>query len=182
EEHVVATDLCDLIRVVDVDTHVVEPYDLWTTRMSKSKWGDLVPHVRYVEDLDDELWFVGDTPVRSAGETATAGWDEWPALHPRRRDETNPELWDASARLRRMDHDGIGAQVLYPNVPGFGAGKIVAKVSNAEFNYECLRAYNDWQTDWSSVAPDRLVPISALPFWDLELSIREMARTRGLGH
>ena len=38
-----ATDVRD-IPIIDTDTHVVEPPDLWTSRVS-SKWGDLVPHV-----------------------------------------------------------------------------------------------------------------------------------------
>jgi len=31
------------IKVIDVDTHVIEPYDLWTSRISVKKWGDKVP-------------------------------------------------------------------------------------------------------------------------------------------
>ena len=32
------------IPIVDVDAHITEPYDLWTSRVA-SKWGDQVPHV-----------------------------------------------------------------------------------------------------------------------------------------
>ena len=32
-------------KVIDVDTHVSEPEDLWTSRVSVKKWGDMVPHV-----------------------------------------------------------------------------------------------------------------------------------------
>ena len=41
-------------RVVDTDTHVIEPYDLWTSRISVEKYGDLVPHVRFDEELQQE--------------------------------------------------------------------------------------------------------------------------------
>ena len=34
------------IPIIDTDTHVVEPPDLWTSRVA-SKWGDLVPHVEW---------------------------------------------------------------------------------------------------------------------------------------
>ncbi len=37
--------------VVDTDSHAVEPWDLWTGRMS-SKWGDGIPHVMYVPERD----------------------------------------------------------------------------------------------------------------------------------
>ncbi len=34
----------DRYKVIDVDTHVTEPADVWTSRVS-AKWGDRVPHV-----------------------------------------------------------------------------------------------------------------------------------------
>ncbi len=40
-----APSLAREFHVIDVDTHIIEPPDLWTSRMS-SKWGDRVPHVR----------------------------------------------------------------------------------------------------------------------------------------
>ena len=45
--------------LIDTDTHAVEPADLWTSRMSKAKWGDDIPHVKYVAEEDREVWFVG---------------------------------------------------------------------------------------------------------------------------
>jgi hypothetical protein len=32
--------LAEEFQVVDTDTHIIEPYDLWTSRMSVRKWGD----------------------------------------------------------------------------------------------------------------------------------------------
>ncbi len=37
--------LAEEFRVVDTDTHIIEPYDLWTARMSVRKWGEKVPHL-----------------------------------------------------------------------------------------------------------------------------------------
>ena len=54
----VSTQLVENIPVIDADTHLVEPPDLWTSRMS-SKWGDLVPHVEWDEENGDEAWFIG---------------------------------------------------------------------------------------------------------------------------
>ena len=45
--------------IIDVDTHVVEPPDLWTSRMNP-KWGDQIPRVRWDDKNQDEGWFVGD--------------------------------------------------------------------------------------------------------------------------
>ena len=45
-------------RVIDVDTHLTEPPDLWTSRVS-SKWGEAVPHVENVGGTD--LWLAAGT-------------------------------------------------------------------------------------------------------------------------
>ena len=45
-----------------------------------------------------------------------------------------------------------------------------------------MQAYNDFLTDWCSVAPDRLVAITALPFWDVELAVAELHRCVAKGH
>jgi hypothetical protein len=45
DQPAVGTALCERYAVADVDSHVIEPPDLWTSRIS-STWGDLVPHVK----------------------------------------------------------------------------------------------------------------------------------------
>ena len=38
--------------IVDLDAHLVEPPDLWTSRLP-SRWGDMIPHVKW--DAGQEL-------------------------------------------------------------------------------------------------------------------------------
>ena len=47
------------MMIIDTDSHIIEAADLWTSRMSRSKWGDLVPHVRWDDATQMEAWFVG---------------------------------------------------------------------------------------------------------------------------
>ena len=54
------TSVIDETPIIDADTHVIKPPDLWTSRVSVKKWGDLVPHVRWDEDTQEELWYFGD--------------------------------------------------------------------------------------------------------------------------
>jgi hypothetical protein len=49
-------------RVIDTDSHVTEPRDLWTSRMTAER-GDLVLHARWIDDLEREAWFIGDQRV-----------------------------------------------------------------------------------------------------------------------
>ncbi|OWY80867.1 MULTISPECIES: amidohydrolase family protein [Rhodococcus] len=168
------------IKIIDTDTHVVEPPDLWTSRMSK-KWGDLVPHVRWDEQRGDEAWFVSGTRMSAVGAPAMAGWHEYPPSCPPRFADTDPRSWDPAKRLALMDDYGIHAQILYPNVAVFSQKTLQSNGSN-ELQLECVRAYNDYLTEWAQFAPGRYVPVGILPFWDMEATIAEVERVAAAGH
>ena len=168
------------IPIIDADTHVVEPPDLWTSRVS-SKWGDKVPHVRWDPLAEEEAWYTADVRLGAVGGPAMAGWHEHPPYHPRRFSETDPRSWDAIERLKVMDEYGVQAQVLYPNVAVFDAKNILS-MGDTELQLRCIQAYNDFQTEWGSAAPGRYVAVASLPFWDLPATLAEIERCAGLGH
>jgi uncharacterized protein len=170
----------DRIKVIDSDTHISEPTDLWTSRVS-SKWGDLVPHARTDPRTGREHWYFGGKRFAATGFAAQAGWPKFPPDFPPSLAAADPAAWDVHARLKKMDEYGIFAQVIYPNVGGFGSGNFM-RLKDVELQHACVRAYNDFLTDWASVAPHRFGLISALPFWDLEESLREMERCAKAGH
>jgi len=171
----------DRYRVIDTDTHVIEPYDLWTSRIDVRKWGDKVPHVRFDEAMHEDAWYFGEQRVGPAAASAQAGWAEFPPKHPPSLSVVDRGNWDSAARLDVMDEYGIWAAVLYPNVAGFGAGKVLT-LGDGELMLACVRAYNDFLSEFSSIAPNRYIPIMALPFWDLAACEREIARCVDLGH
>jgi predicted TIM-barrel fold metal-dependent hydrolase len=171
------------IQVIDADTHVIEPYDLWTSRVSVKKWGDKVPHVVWDEVLQTDCWVAGDRTLMAAVGMAQAGWNKPYPEHPNRWDELNPETWRAEDRLELMTRYGIHAAVLYPNVPGFGAGNFAQTAGNeGELALDLIKAYNDFLVDFSSADTQRYIPVMAVPFWDLDLTIAEMERSAALGH
>jgi len=104
-----------------------------------------------------------------------------PASIPETYDKIAPAMYDAKARLEFLDAEGIDAQVLYPNVGGFGNGYFL-QLGDRELVKQCVRAYNDFLTDWCSADPNRLVAITALPFWDVDLAVEELQRCIGNGH
>jgi predicted TIM-barrel fold metal-dependent hydrolase len=176
-----STDAVVDIKVIDVDTHVIEPYDLWTSRVSTARWGDQVPHVRWDETRQADVWFSGDDLLGPAASAAQAGWKDAPPQHPPRLGDVDPVVWRNVDRLKLMDQYGIHAEILYPNIAGFGAGRFT-NLGDMELALALLQAYNDFLTDWSSADPARLIPIMAVPFWDIDLSIAEMERCRANGH
>jgi len=167
-----------LPRIIDVDTHVVEPYDLFTSRVS-SKYGDAVPRVKNVDGTD--FWFFGDKQASGAAAPAMAGHNEYPPFYPKTLDAAEPYTWDVSKRLKVMDEYNIRAQVLFPNVIFFDTATLL-KLESANLMLDCVKAYNDWQVDYASAAPDRFLPQTILPFWDMDESLKELERCRKNGH
>ena len=89
----------------------------------------------------------------------------------------HPGAYDAKARLKYMDEMGIWAMVMYPNVGGFGAQQFL-KLGDPELMLTCVQIYNDWQTEWASADSRRLLPITSIPFWDVEAAVEGSAPLR----
>lgn len=167
-------------NVIDVDTHLIESPDIWTSRLSK-KWGDKVPHVKRSGKSNRPRWFIGDLRMPTVASLAHAGWHEFPPAHPPSLEEADPGSWQAEARLKRMDQYGLYAQVLYPNLLGFQSEAFM-KMQERELGIECVRAYNDFLIDFCSADRNRLIPLMWLPFWDVDASVREIERSAKAGH
>jgi uncharacterized protein len=165
-------------RVIDVDTHLTEPPDLWTSRVS-TKWGDAVPHVETMRGTD--IWLAGGTFLNTPGNTAIAGWRDYVPDGPRTYADIPPSAHDAEARLAHMDAEGIFAQVLYPNVAGFGSAYFM-KLGDSGLVTACVRAYNDFLVEWTSADPSRLIPVMSTPFWDVDFAVAELERCADMGH
>jgi uncharacterized protein len=176
--HSKSSSIFDRVKAIDVDTHITEPPDVWTSRVAK-KWGDIVPHVKRLEGRD--LWCIGDEMIGGPGFTTMAGFDGSYPDCPMGFDDIPKSSFEAKARLDFMDEEGIWAQVLYPNVGGFGSGGFV-KLKDPELMLECVRAYNDFLVEWCSEDPNRLVPVAAMPFWDIDACVKEVERAASIGH
>ena len=172
-------DLFDTLAVIDVDSHLTEPADVWTARMPKALHAR-IPHIERINGQD--VWMADGERLGAPGYYSMAGWHGiMPASIPNTFEEIAPSMYDSSARLAFLDDQGIRAQVLYPNVGGFGNGYFL-RLGDRELVADCVRAYNDFLTDWCSVAPHRLLAVTALPFWDLDLALDELRRCLDLGH
>jgi uncharacterized protein len=179
-----AAGITDRIGVIDVDSHICEPPDLWTSRLP-GKWQDIAPRVTNMatgpNGADEEVWIIGDQPVMAAWQLAMAGWPELYPGHPAHQHEADPASWDPGARVKTLDEHGVAAQVLYPNVLAFYS-RTMLQYGEPEFHLACVRAYNDFLTDFVNHAPSRFGAVTLLPFWDVDASVRELERCAELGH
>jgi uncharacterized protein len=167
-------------RVVDADSHIIEPPDLFTSSVSK-KWGDLVPHVRRNAEGTEDLWYMGDTPLSPAGFFALVGWSDVFPSYPPTLEDIDDSFYDPHHRLKLLDEAGIQCQVIYPNLVGGFFANMFMNV-DPKFALECTQAYNDYMTEFCSADPSRLIALTTLPFWDVEASVAEMERCKEAGH
>ncbi len=170
-----------MMRVVDADSHLTEPHDLWTSR-APSAYADRVPSVREVDGrpawVADGVVVGGAMPSSVIGRdgakakgTSFLGWTI---------EDTHPGAYSVSERLRAMDEQGIWAQVVYPNTFGFG-GQGFMRVLDEELRLLTVRLFNDAMAEIQADSGGRLLPMAVMPWWDVRSSVAEVERATGLG-
>jgi uncharacterized protein len=169
------------IPVFDIDTHFAEPPDLWTSRAPK-KFKDRV--FRVVTKADGgQAWFVGEKEIGMIG-PSVVDRNMKKHLHaftiPAFEEMSRASTY-APERLAYMDEAGVQAQIIYPNVIGFGALTLMKIDNDPELRLWHVQAYNDALVDLQRQGKGRLLPQAALPLWDIEASLKELARIRQIG-
>jgi predicted TIM-barrel fold metal-dependent hydrolase len=165
--------------LISVDDHVQEPPDLWTDRLSKSRWGDRMPHLERADGA--ERWIVDGQVLLDGGPARAAAlmadrnheancWDEVPAA-----------AYRPSERLKVMDAAGVDYSVLYPTVAG-SAGQNFARLKDPALELACVQAYNDWLVEvWAGMS-ERFIPQCIVPIWPPEATVAEIERAVAKGH
>jgi predicted TIM-barrel fold metal-dependent hydrolase len=185
--------------IVDLDAHVVEPADLWTSRLP-AKYRDVGPRVEYLpagtpildgggyieapgtEGEPIAWWFYEDHRYSVKRLIAAAGFspDEI-TLDGVTFDDMRPGCWQPRARLEDMDVNGVEAQLCYPNYPRF-CGQLFLRAHDKELALLCVRAYNDWMVEeWCAGTGGRLIPLCLVPMWDVDLAVAELRRNAARG-
>jgi uncharacterized protein len=165
---------------ISSDDHVLEHPEVWTSRMSKEKWGESIPHIERQRDGSD-CWVsdgrrIGFPPSNGIVEAEADGPKE-----PSRWLDVPKIAYDPAERIKALDVDQIDYSVLYPTVAGL-AGEVFGRIKNPALESACVQAYNDWLIEeWSGFSP-RFVPQCIVPIWPMELAVEEIKRAVGRGH
>jgi predicted TIM-barrel fold metal-dependent hydrolase len=167
------------VQVISVDDHVIEHPRVWLDRLP-ARFKQRGPQVRDIEGTTS--WVYDGHSFTTIGLNAVAGkpWEER-HIDPRRYEDMRRGCFDVSARVEDMDIDGVQAQLCYPDFPGF-AGRRFVKAPDKELAHACVLAWNDFILDeWCAFAPDRLIPLVLLPYWDIRACVVELERTAAKG-
>ncbi len=166
--------------LISVDDHVQEPPNLWTDRLSPSRWGDRIPHLQRAAD-GNQRW-VADGRELVGGQVARAGaFMADRAREPSCWEDVPTAAYVPSDRLRAMDAAGVDYSALFPTVAGV-AGEAFAQLHDEELELACVRAYNDWLIEEWGAASARFIPQCIVPVWPTTATIAEIRRAVAMGH
>ncbi len=171
----------DDLRVIDTDTHLTEPHDLWTAR-APAAYRERVPQVRDVDGVP--TWTVDGQAMQRAGASSVVHRDgtrvrgtsfiQWGF------EDAHLAAHDVPTRLELMDEVGVWAQIVYPNAAGFGGQKF-SNLEDATLKNLCATLYNDAMADLQEQGKGRLFPMALLPWWDIDASVAEAERAAAMG-
>ena len=163
-------------HLIPADSHINEPPDLWTSRV-RGKFKERAPRVERLEKGDAWIMEGSPTPI-NFGNNANGGvpvekrspWVRW--------EEIRRGGYVPAVRLEEQAQDGVEAEVVYPT-PRV-SHNVLANNRDREFHVDCIRAYNDWLSEFCSYDPARFVGIPMLPAVSLETTLAELDRSSGL--
>jgi predicted TIM-barrel fold metal-dependent hydrolase len=95
-------------------------------------------------------------------------------------EDVHPASWDMQARLSVLDESGIQAQVIYPNIAGFGSQKFMM-VEDQNLRQACVTIYNDAMAEIQADTKERILPMALMPWWNIEHCAAEVERAAGMG-
>jgi predicted TIM-barrel fold metal-dependent hydrolase len=161
-------------RLVDADTHVNEPPDLWTSRVAE-RHRDRVPRLQRFEEGDAWVGEGVKDPI-NFGLNAAATLSRFDRKPWVRFEDIPRGGYDPAVRLEEMDADLVDAAVFYPTPR---LSHMVIANQDPELHLAMVQAYNDWLIDYCSHDPTRLGAIVLLPNRGVEQAVAEIERLAG---
>jgi uncharacterized protein len=156
--------------VIDCDSHVMEPADLWQ-RYLEPKYRDRAIRIERRDGVEHLI--IGEVSVLSNVLAGLGG-----AHLPRAEafsgkltyaDGCEPASYDPAARAALLDDWRVDCGVLFPTI-----GILPFPTDDLPLANAYCRAYNRWQREFFEAAPGRVVPIALVNWRDVEEAAREL--------
>jgi len=165
--------------VIDCDSHVMEPPDLWENYI-EPRFRDRA--IRIVIDPADgmEVLMIDNQPVLK-GMLAGLGGANLPRQslfvpgQKKYLDGCPPASYLPGERIRLLDEWGVSAGVLFPTVG------ILWDTPDDALAGAYARAYNNWISDFAGQARGRVIPIAHIAIQDPAAALAELKRCLKLG-
>ncbi len=191
--------MADIPRIISVDDHVVEPPDLWTSRLP-AKYQDRCPRVErdsavfnfeggeftYQKGVPGGAecdWWLYDDLVYPFPKLSAASGFETLDVEPVTFDQIRPGGWKQADRLADMTANHVDVSLCFPNVLPRFCGQTFLEREDKELALLCVQAYNNWMIDeWcANDGRGRLIPLTLIPLWDPAAAALEVHRCANKG-
>ena len=174
--------ILDDLKIIDTDSHWSEPYDLWTSR-APAKYRDRVP--RMTERNGKRRWWFDDSipiglPIASSVVDTDGRKITGTVFFDFDNEMVHRASYDAEARVEMLDLLGLEAQIMYPNVAGFGNQNFLKSPDDA-LRLISVEIYNDALAEFQEATGQRVFGMALLPWWDLDAAVREIERCHANG-
>ena len=159
-----------MAMVVDCDSHVMEPADLWQ-RYLEPKFRDRAIRIEKHDGVEHLI--IGEQSVLSGVLAALGGAHrdrtELFAGSLSYADGCEPASYDPRARAKLLDDWRVDRGVLFPTI-----GILPFPTDDQALANAYCRAYNRWQREFFESAPTRVVPIALLNWHDVDAAAAEL--------
>jgi predicted TIM-barrel fold metal-dependent hydrolase len=190
----------EIPRIVSVDDHVIEPphvFQRWLPAALRERGprverrgiarttfhGGSDYRFEFSDDAPPaDMWIYEDLVVPLRRNTTAVG-------HPRESlsmntvtyDDIRPGCFQVGPRLEDMDVNWVEASLCFPTFPRF-CGQTFLEAKDRDLALACVRAYNDWMVEeWCGESDGRLIPLTIIPLWDVDLAVAEVERNAARG-
>ena len=158
--------------VVDCDSHVMEPPDLWLNYLEE-KYRERA--IRIEEKDGVEQLIIGEKVVleRVLAGLGGANLDRLKLFsgNSKYMDGCPPASYEPSARAKLLDEWGVDKGVLFPTI-----GILPFPIKDMDLANAYCRAYNTWQKEFFESIPNRVIPIALVNWYDVEAAASELER------
>src|SRR4029453_7123286 len=157
-------------RIISADSHVIEPLDLWWNALGQT-FGDRPPRVLTESKGERAPFFSSGT--RGGPVPAIRERDPETEAAAAQAEARGMEAcgYDPAVRVRFQEEADIEAEVMNPT-------RLLGIIRNpdAAVVQACAQVYNDWEADFASYNPKRLIGVSVIPMYDVAWAIVELER------
>ena len=163
-------------RVISSDDHVVEPPDLWTSRI-EPKFRDRSP--RLVRESNGDWWYCEDKKLSSVHVGSQTGMRfEHPEALTRGDviEKVRPGGYIPEEHVKDMATDGVDVSFVYPS-----CGLLLYRIPDTELLTALFKTYNDWLAEFCSPFPKQLKGIAMINLDNVQEGVEELERSSKVG-
>ena len=163
-------------RIISSDSHIVEPADLWTSRI-ESTYRERAPQL--IREGNSDMWYSDGEKLMGVTVGSQPGVrfeDQEKMKNTAVFEEIRPGAYNPDEHVKDMEIDGVEASVIYPSM-----GLFLFTVQDSQLLDAIFRVYNSWLSEFCNAHPKLLNGIAMINVDDPALAGKELERCNSIG-